>query len=313
MTTLVTGATGFLCRHLLALLLERDEQVRALVRRTSDAEELGRLGIAVVVGDVLDPAAARAASAGCERVFHLAGRVSHRRRDLPQLQAINVDGVRSVLAAVEPSARVVHVSSVAALGPAPSPALPAGEEQAFPDVAARYPYAATKRAGEQLALAAAASGTDVVVANPWFLLGPGDVHGVSTWHVREYLRGTLHFTTPGGLSNVDARDVAAGLVAVAERGRTGERYILTSREGNLGHAAFFRRLALVTGVHRRMVRLPRTLAVLAGTLVPRPVAPDEIRAASHWWFYDPAKAERELGFATRPLDETLADTAADYR
>lgn len=101
---------------------------------------------------------------------------------------------------------------------------------------------------------------------------------------------------------VDARDVAAGLVTLAARGRAGERYILTSREGNVSHAEFFRRLREVTGVRRRMVRLPRPLAVALTTLAPWPVKPGEARAAAHWWFYTPAKAEAELGFRVRPLE-----------
>lgn len=313
MPTLVTGATGFLGRHLLSLLVGRGEPVRALVRNPADAEELRRLGVEVALGDALEAEVGRSACDGCGLVYHLAGRVSHRRRDGALLRAANVESVRTVLAALEPGARLVHVSSVAAIGPAPGPEHAVDERHAFPPYAAGYPYAASKRAGEQLVLAAAGRGTDAVVANPGFLLGPGDVHRVSTWHVESYLAGRLRFTAPGGLSNVDARDVAAGLVALAERGRAGERYILTSRDGNLAHGAFFRRLAEVTGVRHRMVALPRGLALLAAGVPVSPVHRDEVEAACNWWFYDPAKAERELGFATRPLDETLAETAAAYR
>lgn len=312
MTTLVTGATGFLGRHLLDLLRERPGQVRALVRKPADAEPLRGLGVEVVLGDVLAADSVRSACEECAVVYHLAGLVSHRRRDLRQLHAANVESVRNVLAALGPGTRLVHVSSVAAIGPAPGPAQAVDETHAFP-AAASYPYAASKRAGEELVLAAAGRGTDAVVANPGFLLGPGDVHRVSTWHVATYLAGRLRFTAPGGLSNVDARDVAAGLVALADQGRPGERYILTSREGNLGHREFFRRLAEVTGVRRRMLPLPRRLALFASAIPFAPVHRDEVDAACNWWFYDPAKAERELGFTVRPLDETLADTAAAYR
>jgi dihydroflavonol-4-reductase len=131
--------------------------------------------------------------------------------------------------------------------------------------------------------------------------------------VQRYLSGWLRFTAPGGLSYADARDVAAGLVAAADRGRTGERYILTSREGNLSHEDFFARVGEVTGVRRRQVLFPRRLALGASRLPLSPVHHDEVEAACNWWFYDPGKAERELGFATRPLDETIAATAAQYR
>jgi len=311
-SVLVTGATGFLGRHLVPLLVAAGREVRALVRPGSDDAGLRPLGVQICRGDILEPAAVRAAAEGCELLFHLAGIVAHERRDLARLTAVNVDGARTLLGAAEPGARVVHVSSVAAVGPAPRKERQADERQPFPPWAERFPYAATKRAGEELALAAARRGADVVVANPGFLIGPEDVRQVSTWSIRHYLDGTLRFHAPGGLSVVDVRDVAAGLVTLAARGRAGERYILTSREGNLSHAELFRRVGEVTGVRRVMVGLPGPLAVLMTTLVPWPVKPGEARAAVHWWFYTPAKAEAALGFTTRPLDDTLAATAAQY-
>jgi dihydroflavonol-4-reductase len=312
MSTLLTGATGFLGRHLVALLLERGERLRAFVRDGTDASELERRGVEILRGRIVDVEALSRAAAGCERVFHLAGLVSHEARDRERLWSVNVEGVRAVLDAAEPGARVVHVSSGAAVGPAPGPERPVDEAYEFPAWAERFVYARAKRAGEQVALAAAARGRDVVVANPGFLIGPGDVYQVSTWPVRRYLQGTLRVYEPGGLSFVDARDVAAGLVLLAERGRAGERTILTSREGNLSHERFFRRVGEVTGVRRRMVGLPPRLAYLGARVVPWPVRPGEVEAAAHWWFYDPAKAERELGFTTRPLDETIAETAVQY-
>jgi dihydroflavonol-4-reductase len=308
-TTLVTGATGFLGGQLVRLLVERGDRVRALVRTGAAARGLSEQGVELVAGDLSDDAALRTAAAGCELVFHLAGIVSHERRRLAELQAVNVEGTRRLLAAVDPAARVVHVSSVAALGPVSSPNRRAGEEHAFPADAARLPYAATKRAGELVALEAAAAGQDVVVAEPGFLLGPGDIHRVSTWPVFAYLAGKLRFTTRGGLSFVDVRDVARGLVLLAETGRAGERTILASSAGNLSWPAFFASVAAVSGVRRRMIPLPVPLAVAAASL-PGPVSPGEARAASRWWFYTPAKAERELGFRARPLAETIADTIA---
>ena len=218
-----------------------------------------------------------------------------------------------MLDAAPDDARVVHVSSVAAVGPAPGPDRPATEAQPYPEWAAGYPYSATKREGEEAAFAAArGGGRDVVIACPGFLLGPGDVYGISTWPVRRYLDGTLRIYEPGGLSHVDARDVAAGLVTLAERGRAGERTILTNREGNLSHEGLFRRIAVVTGIRRRMLGLHPRVAAVGARLVPWPVKPGEVRAAANWWFYDPAKAERELDWTPRPLDETIRDTAAEH-
>lgn len=313
MTTLVTGATGFLGRHLVDRLLERGEDVRALARSSRGAGELRARGVEVVLGEITDREQLRSAAAACEQVYHLAGLVSHRRRDLPRLRQVNVEGTRCLLSVVEPGARVVHVSSVAAIGPVASPGERAEENHRFPPSAARLPYAAGKRAGERIVLEAVERGANVVVANPGFLLGPGDVHRVSTWPVSAYLAGRLRFVTAGGLSFVDARDVADGLVALAARGRSGERTILAAEHGNLTWSEFFALVGEVAGVRRRTVRLPRRAARAAARLAPWLVSPDDVRAAAHWWFVSPAKAERELGFAPRPIAETIGDTIADHR
>ncbi len=313
MTTLVTGATGFLGTHLVDLLLAEGDRVRALVRPGTATARLREAGVEVVVGDVTRETELRAALEGCTRVYHLAGVVSHRRRDAERLRRVNVEATRTLVNAIEPGTRVVHVSSVATLGPVSASGLRADESHLFPAFAADLPYAATKREGEHIALEAAERGADVVVANPGFLLGPGDVHRVSTWPVSAYLSGRLPFTTAGGLSFVDARDVARGLVALADRGRRGERTILAAEAGNLSWNDFFALVARVSGVRRRTITLPPRAAVTAARLAPWLVSPDDVRAAAHWWFYSPAKAVRELGFATRPLAETIGDTIADQR
>jgi dihydroflavonol-4-reductase len=312
-TTLVTGGTGFIGRSVVRLLRERGEEVDALVRAGSDATPLEDLGARIVRGDVLAAEDVRRAAADAGRIVHLAGLVAYERRDVPRLRALNVDSVANVVAALSEGARLVHVSSVAAIGPAPARDRPATEEQPWPDRANAYPYPASKRAGEQVALAAAAQGKDVVVASPAFVLGAGDVNRSSTFAVWRYLQGTLRIHTPGGLSYVHVDDVAAGILAVADRGRAGERYALANRDGNLSHEDFFRRIGDVTGERRRMVGLPHALAVGGAQVLRWPIRPGEVRSATNWWFYDQAKAERELGYVNRPLDETIAETVADYR
>jgi dihydroflavonol-4-reductase len=309
--TLVTGATGFLGRHLLQALVARGDDVLALVRREEDETRLRAEGIDVVRGGIVDAHAVRRAAAGRELVFHAAGVVAHEKRDVERLRVANVEGVRTVLEAVEPGARFVHVASLSTIGPARSPHRPAHEDQPYPEEAGRLPYVSSKRAGERLVLDAVERGLDAVVANPGFLLGPGDVHRVSTWPVHRYLQGTLRIHTSGGLSVADARDVAAGLLAVAERGKTGGRYILTAPEGNFAWPDFFARVGEVTGVWRRMIGLPAPIARAGSHLLPWPVKPGEIRLATFWWFATPEKAERELGYRSRPADETIAETAAE--
>lgn len=314
MDALVTGATGFLGRHLVGSLVERGDDVRAFVRPGTDASALERLGVEVVRGTFRDADAATLARAAGGRavVFHAVGLVSYEWRDHARLREANVESVRRVLAVVEPGARLVHVSSAAAVGPSDSPDRLADETQTFPDAARRNPYSVTKREAEELVLDSVAGGLDAVVANPTIVLGPGDVYGSSTWPVRRYLQGVLRFHTRGGASFVDARDVAAGLVALAERGRSGERYLLTNRDANLAWSEFFRRVGAATGVRRAMLPLPPPVLRAAVRVVRWPVTPGQADTAAQWWFFDPGKAERELGFTTRSLDETIRETAAEH-
>ena len=135
----------------------------------------------------------------------------------------------------------------------------------------------------------------MVVVNPGFVIGPGDVHRVSSWPIEEYLRGVVRFMVRGGLSYVDVRDVAAGHLLAEQRGVSGQRYILTNEEGNLSYPDFFARVGDVAGRRRRQVGAGR--AAHAGPAAARalrlrlvPVDDNELRSGAYWWFYRADKA-----------------------
>ncbi len=304
----VTGATGFLGSELVRLLRERGEPVRALGRDEDALGKLAALGAEPVRVAIDDSEGLRQAASGCEIVYHVAGLVAHEERDRDRLMATNAEGTRMLLELADPAARIVHVASVATLGPGTGPDDLITEAHTSPPDADRMPYSASKLAGERYALEAVRSGRDVVIANPAYIVGPNDDRGGTTWPIRSYLRGRLRFIVDGGLCLVDVRDVALGLLAIAERGKIGERYVLANREGNLSHAEFFTRVGEIAGRKRFQVKLPASLAAAATTIFPWPVSPGYARVAARWWYADPAKAEREIGFAPRPIEETLGDT-----
>jgi dihydroflavonol-4-reductase len=316
MTTLVTGATGLVGSHVTRLLVARGDAVRVLVRERSPLDELAGLDVELAHGDVLDRRSVRRAMAGVQRVFHIAG-VTSLRASADRVFAVNVGGTRIVLeeALRAGVARVVHTSSVAAVGPAPRGST-ADEDQLFR--AGRYglPYVNAKHEAELEAMRLAAHGLPVVVVNPAHVFGAGDRHGSSTELVRRFLRGQIPAYVDGALNIVDAEDVARGHLLADERGEVGERYILGNRNFTLDR--LFADLARLSGVAPPALKLPLAAALAlarAAELAPgRPaVTTIEVRASSLWWAFRSTKAKRELGWRPAHHEDTLQTTIDWYR
>jgi dihydroflavonol-4-reductase len=308
--TLVTGGTGFLGTHVVRALAARGDDLRLLIRRGSSVDHLSDLEFERAGGDVTDRRAVRKAMNGVERVFHLAGTTSMRLRNREAVFNLNVNGTRVVVeeALAAEVSRVVHTSSVAAVGPA-KPGGTADEGQPFEVGHLGIAYVNSKHEGEVEALRLAARGLPVVVVNPSFVLGPDDPKGTSMQLVRRFLLGRIPAYVDGGLNIVDVRDVARGHVLADEKGEVGERYILAGRNFTLDR--LFADIARISN-RPAPVKLPggpTTLAVgiMARAGLPMPISPDEVRSATLWWTYRNTKARRELGFDPRPHEETLED------
>jgi dihydroflavonol-4-reductase len=249
---------------------------------------------------------------GVDRVFHIAGTTSMRRRDRARSYEINVRGTRNVMeealgAGVE---GVVHTSSVAAIGPARA-GRTADETQLFDAGELGIAYVNSKHEAELESMRAAARGLPVVVVNPSFVLGPGEPGGSSVQLIRRFLLRQVPVYVDGGLNIVDVRDVATGHLLADERGVVGERYILGGRNFTL--ARLFADLGRISGVEPPPLRVPPRLALLAIEAaeragVPLPVSSDEARSGMQWWTYRSTKARHELGFVARPHEETLEET-----
>ena len=311
---LVTGATGFIGSHLVRALLARGDDVRVTVRASSRVRALEGLDVERVTADIGDRAAMGRAARGVERAFHVAG-TTNLRMPAERVMRINAEGTRSVLdaclaAGVE---RAVHVSSVAAIGPARRGG--ALDERHVRTGPLGIPYADSKHAAEAEARRVAERGLDVVLACPAHVLGAGDERRSSTDVVRRFLLRRIPVYVDGAINVVDVEDVAAGLLLCDERGRPGERYILGTR--NYTWQRLFAELQRFSGIEAPAVRLPVAAALaLAEAAVrapgPTPFTPAEVRAAAHWWTYRSTKARRELGWTTRPHEDTVEATVRFY-
>lgn len=314
--TLVTGATGLVGSHVARALVARGDRVRVTVRPSSSAVNLDGLEAERVTCNLLDRRDVRRALRDVDRLFHVAG-TTNLRAPRETLVEANVTLTRIVMdealrAGVE---RVVHTSSVAAIGPAPRGST-ADETQVYAAGRHGIAYLDSKREGEAEALRHAALGLPVVVVNPAHVFGRGDVNRSSTEIVRRFLRRQIPVYVDGALNVVDAEDVAAGLLLAEERGTVGERYILGNRNFTLDR--LFADLGRLSGVEPPVLKLPLPAALAAAAAAGRvggtpSVTPTEVRAASLWWAFRSTKAKRELGWKPAHHEDTLEATIAWYR
>jgi dihydroflavonol-4-reductase len=295
--------------------------VRALENGSSPPRSLAGLGVELVRGSVLDAAALDALVRGADRVFHLAAKIDLDRDRDGTIHAVNVEGTRKVAAAcLEARVRLVHCSSHAALVKHPlSEPLDESRPLALADPC---DYHRSKANAEQLVLDLVRQrGLDAVVVSPGTVTGPNDfkpsIMGralIDLYHRRiPVLMEVLS-------DYVDARDVASGMISAAERGRTGERYLLTGhvltlREvvGHWGELSGVRMPKRVLPLWAGWAMLPITLAGARLSGRPPLFTAGVLRASVSNRVVSHEKARQELGFDPRPVRDSLADALAFYR
>jgi dihydroflavonol-4-reductase len=314
-SVLITGATGFLGQHLIERLRGR-VPLRALVRDARRAPE----GVEAVQGDVTSAGDVRRAMHGVSQVYHLAGLVSRDPRNDSLMYAVHVEGTRAVCdAALEAGVeKVVAVSSSGTIAVGHEPFAHDEQSGYKQSLVGEWSYYLSKIFAEKLAADYhARRGLPVVIVNPALLLGPGDSRDSSTKDVRLFLEGKVLAIPLGGMSIVDVRDVADGLIAAMERGRPGERYLMG------GPNWTFRRLieevSRIAGVRPPRIQPPFALQLWSGrvlrSLMPSLQGLDDasIKMSALFWYVNARKAEQELGFRARDPIETLTDTVRDIQ
>lgn len=318
MRILVTGATGFLGAQLVPLLLKDGHQVVG-IGRSKPGPALQ--GVEFIQADLQDTEAVRRALQGVEAVYHLAGLVSFDPKDGRKMYALHVDATRALLGLVReletPLKRFILASTSGAIAVSADEKIHT-EEDLYPiEVTGRWPYYASKIHEERMTIEYCKKhAIPLVVMNPSLLLGPGDDRLSSTWTVAKFLAGEIPSMPNGGMSFVDVRDAAAAFHAALTKGELGGRHLMGV---NMSLREFYERLSRMTGVRTPPLRLPKQLNVLGAHLLEKwadmrgtkpSLVPQEVEIGEHFFYFDSAKAERELGFEARDPHETLHDTVS---
>lgn len=322
MKALVTGATGFVGANLVRELLADGDAVRALVRPGRDRRNLTGLEVELAEGDLRDPESLRSALTGVSVLYHVAADYRLWARDPRELYTSNVNGTRNILEAAREAGveRVVYTSTVGTLG-IPKDGRPGTETTPVSLDQMVGHYKRSKFLAEQEAERFASEGLDVVIVNPSAPVGPWDVKPTPTGKmVVDYLRGRMVASLDTGLNLVHVRDVARGHILAAQKGRSGEKYILGHQ--NLPLRDIFSVLERLTGIPAPRFRIPYRVAWTAALISEgwaqvthrQPaVSLTAVRMASKKMFFDPSRAVRELGLPQTSVEQALRDAVAWFR
>lgn len=311
----ITGAAGFLGRHLSELLAARGWRVTALVRDPELAVALLPAGVTCVQADLLDRHALTAALAGgFDLLFHAAADTSTWSREAPRQWQVNRDGTGNLLAAARAAGvgRLVHVSTIAVYGP---------HRQTITEDSPRIgwvpslAYAESKAAAEDAVRAAGAAGQEVVIVNPTHIVGRYDTRNWARL-ICMVADASLPAVPPGGGCFAHGASVAQAMMRAAESAPSGSRYILGGPYA--GFREFVELAARHLGVPVRAPALPAfalRAAARAGAAVTAltgkrpPVTPEEAAFACDRMHASSRRAESELGYATPSLEEMIAESA----
>ncbi len=320
----VTGAAGFIGNHVVRRLVEEGVETTCLVLPHDPAPMLEGLRVRIVHGDLSDPIVLAEQMAGASIVFNLAAIYALWLPVPRTMFDVNVGGTRNVMSAARRAGvpRVVHTSSIAAIGTRPGAEL-ADEDTPFCDWDVASDYVLSKYISELEAFALAGPDLDVVAVNPAFPFGANDIGPTPTGKmVSDLLRGRLPAIVAGGFNGVDVRDVAEGHLLAAVRGESRRRYILGGE--NISYRDFANRVAKVAG--RPAPRFEAPVALFAGLgRVAETIATHITRrppffteksvtyVAGRWLYFSTARAQHELGYRPRPIDGAIAASVAWFK
>ncbi len=318
----VTGATGHIGNVLVRQLLSRGERVRAVLPPFEDTAPLAHLDVEVVRGDVCKLNCLLQAFEGGEVIYHLAGVISILPGKSGLMYQVNVVGTRNVVEASLKAGvqRMVYTSSIHALRE-PPPGSVIDESCPYDPDSVLGEYAKCKARATLEVLKGVERGLDAVIVCPSGVIGPYDykVSEMGQLFI-DFAKGKLKAYIEGAYDFVDVRDVAEGLILAAQKGRSGESYILSGEQITLRDLLLI--LEELTGVKAPSFKVPLWLARALSVVAPfyyrlsktkplfTPYSIDVLRSNS---LISSEKARRELGYSPRPIRESVADALKWFR
>jgi len=310
----VTGGNGFIGSVVVRALAALGHEVVCLLRPGCDTSRLDGVRYVRVDGDVRDVQSIRAGVAGCDHSVHLAAPGGWQADDPALLAEVIEGGTRNLLDVIagRPGHRVVLVSSTAAIDASDTPRI-FDERSPFTIRDVTLHYAQAKHRMELIARAAVERGVAAIVVNPAEVYGPGDSSFGTASNLIDFATSWPVLVTAGGTGIVHVDDVAHGVVAALERGRPGERYILSGENVTIRQLAqivleLVARKATIVDVPRPMGRAVSRIAIKLR--IPLQYNPHVVPYATRYWFVDSAKARLELGVQFRGARATIESTLA---
>ena len=313
---LITGGTGFIGSHLARRLYNKKNKI-VIFAKDAYHPFLKGLKIKVIKGDVRVFNAVLKAVRGCDYVYHLAANTSSNKNDKGLLFSTNVNGTENVFKASLKSnvKKVVYVSSGSTLGYYKDER-PLAEEGATDFI--DNVYAQSKKIGEDKAAEYAKKGLNVSIVLPAYVLGAGVVDKRQANLFRSISSGRIKFTYPGGGGTVAVEDLVDGIILVMEKGKQGERYLLSNEYVRLFD--FYNLIARIMKKPKIRLKIPRIayypmyiLGFALGRLMKNPpITEESVRWHFNYRVYDSAKAKKELGWKPRVTLAESIKRAVEY-
>jgi len=319
----LTGISGFVGGNLAGKILSHSSQIYALVRKPIEYTDKA---VKTVEGDILKPESFISVMKKCEVIFHCAAYVSFQKKDFRKAYQVNVEGTRNILESAYQAGvkKVIHLSACSVLGYSNNNK-EIIDESANPVIEKGNVYAYTKKLAEKEVKKYVQKGLDVSIANIATVYGPGDKKMNSGSIIKAIYENKIRFAPPGGTSYVTVNDLVDGLIVLAKKGKSGERYIFCNE--NLTFLQLFNRITKVLGRNEIRFKIPRWTyvpVVMAGCIKDSVIGSNDrktnlataqiIKESYNYKYYSSQKAKNELGWKPRSsLEEAVGGAFKYYR